>query len=97
MKKTKICTRCQKDRPIKYFYICGGIRRGECKDCTISKNIQYQREKKTWLNRTEYMKDYRAKNKAKFEGYSEKSKIAILFKKELKKKVPTPYTSTPNE
>ena len=58
------------------FYLCQGKPRSECKQCTIDKNIRYQKRVKAWKHRfindeerRSYMTEYYAKNKEKFAEY----------------------------
>lgn len=73
----KTCTRCheEKDRE-QDFYLCAGKWRGECKACTIKRNVRYQRKVKAWKHRYVddetrrlYMREYYEKNKDKFAQY----------------------------
>lgn len=73
----KICSKCNcaKDSNTD-FYMCQGRWRSECKACTISKNVRYQKRVKAWQHRfvdndeqRSYMVDYYAKNKEKFAEY----------------------------
>jgi hypothetical protein len=61
--------------------MCQGVVRGECKVCTIKRNVKRQRKTEAWRNRfvddTEkraYMRSYYARNKDKFALYREKFK-----------------------
>ena len=78
--KYKICKICNV-RKIKEddFYCSKGSYRGECKACTIKKNVKYQQKNKTWQNRfvdddcqRSYIVDYYSKNKDKFAEYAKK-------------------------
>lgn len=73
----KKCSRCKhiKDQLID-FYMCNGKWRSECKACTVKRNVNYQRKKRTWETREvdleqrrAYMLSYYAKNKNKFAHY----------------------------
>lgn len=78
----KICSKCNEAK--KYpnnFYMCQGRPRSECKSCTISKNVDYQKRVKAWRYRfvdeeetRSYMVDYYSKNKEKFAEYRRKFK-----------------------
>ena len=78
----KRCSKCHqyKDES-KDFYVCLGTIRGECKKCTVKRNVSYQKKNKSWRNRfvdeerqRSYMVDYYAKNKEKFAEYKRKFK-----------------------
>ncbi|MFI0477761.1 MAG: hypothetical protein ACH349_01360 [Candidatus Rhabdochlamydia sp.] len=76
----KICSKCNCAKIAdKDFYKCLGKRRSECKACTISKNVLYQKRIKAWKHRfvdndeqKSYLVDYYAKNKEKFAEYRRK-------------------------
>lgn len=76
----KICSKCNSEKIAETeFYRCRGILRSECKECTIKKNVIYQRRVKAWMNRfvdedekRSYMVDYYSKNKEKFAEYRRK-------------------------
>lgn len=73
----KVCTKCHTSKEKhKDFYICMGVMRGECKKCTIRRNVKYQQKIKPWINRfvdgdetRSYMAEYKAKNPEKFVQY----------------------------
>ena len=76
---TKVCSRCSEEKSIGDYYLCQGNIRGECKRCTIVRNVRYQRENKSWMNRfvdenqqRTYMVDYYSRNKEKFAEYRRK-------------------------
>jgi len=63
------------------FYMCQGKWRSECKRCTITKNVKYQKSSEAWKHRyvdndekRSYMLEYYAKNKEKFAEYRRKFK-----------------------
>lgn len=76
----KICSRCNCAKIASTsFYRCQGKMRSECKACTISKNVRYQKQTQAWMHRfvdeegkRSYMVDYYSKNKAKFVEYRRK-------------------------
>lgn len=78
----KICTKCNCLKSSETdFYMCQGRLRSECKACTISKNVIYQKKKQSWKKRAmsdeeqkSYMVDYYGKNKEKFAEYRRKFK-----------------------
>lgn len=82
MNRTKTCTRCNKIKELrKDFYVCSGKFRSECKDCTVKRNVRYQREVEAWKyrygddeSRRAYMREYYANNKEKFAEYRAKFK-----------------------
>lgn len=77
----KICSRCDSAKFINEFYRCQGKIRSECKECTIRKNVYYQKQVQAWKHRfvhsdkqRSYMVEYYAKNKERFAGYRRKFK-----------------------
>ena len=77
----KICSRCNSLKTEEDFYICRGIVRSECKPCTIKKNVNYQKLKRSWMSRfideeeqKSYMLNYYAEHKDKFAEYRRKFK-----------------------
>lgn len=78
----KVCSKCNATKlRDKDFYRCKGLLRRECKACTISKNIRYQRKIKAWKNKfvdgdeqRSYMVEYYRKNREKFAEYRRKFK-----------------------
>jgi hypothetical protein len=81
MNKTKKCTKCEVHKPFKDFYLCKGNPRGECKACTIRRNVSYQRRVEAWkfryvdhdVNR-KYMTEYYRSHKEKYKEYRKKFK-----------------------
>ena len=71
------CSKCRKLKLQDDFYYCSGIRRSECKQCTIRRNWRYQQKTKAWLTRNAgedrkaYMRAYYHRNKDKFKKYRE--------------------------
>lgn len=73
----KTCSKCHlKKETHDNYYMCQGKYRSECKKCTISRNVKYQKKLKSWKNRfvdndqqRSYMVDYYSKNKEKFAEY----------------------------
>jgi hypothetical protein len=73
----KICSKCHKAKdPSLDFYMCAGRWRSECKQCTIKRNIKYQKKTKAWKHRygndedrKQYMREYYNRNKEKFAQY----------------------------
>ena len=71
------CSKCHENKVQETdFYNCSGKYRSECKQCTIKKNVDYQRKIRTWDHRyvdndekRSYMVEYYAKNKEKFAEY----------------------------
>jgi hypothetical protein len=79
MTELKICTRCKECKTIADFYKCKGVRRPECKECTIERNVQYQKKHKIWVHRysdpetrKDYYRDYYSRNPDKFAEYRAK-------------------------
>lgn len=76
----KICSKCHVAKEkVTDFYMCSGSYRSECKACTIKRNVKYQSKMQSWKykfgddeSRREYMRDYYAKNPAKYAEYREK-------------------------
>jgi hypothetical protein len=91
MNELKKCTNCHKEKEqLSDFYLAQGQWRSECKQCTIKRNIRYQRRVKAWKHRyidedtrRLYMREYYQKNKEKFAAYRE----------EFKKRYPEYYKS----
>lgn len=61
--------------------MCLGKYRSECKQCTIEKNVNYQKKTQAWKHRfvdeeqtRSYMQEYYATHKKKFEDYRTKFK-----------------------
>lgn len=79
----KICSKCNRAKDtVMDFYLCQGKSRSECKECTINKNVRYQKRVKSWKNRfidndsqRSYMVDYYSKNKDKFAEYRRQFKL----------------------
>ena len=77
MDDLKVCSRCRKKKQAeKDFYLCSGKWRSECKECTIKRNVKYQRKIRSWEyrdvdndGRRSYMREYYANNKEKFAKY----------------------------
>lgn len=49
--KTKICTRCKKEKSLTAFYKRGGSKRGlrsRCKKCEIKSKVEYRRKNPEW-------------------------------------------------
>lgn len=83
MNNRKKCTHCLKNKDAsKDFYLCSGRIRGECKACTINKNVKYQKKVGAWkvkfkddATRHEYMREYYKNNKEKFARYRAEFKL----------------------
>ena len=79
----KICSKCHKSKDLENeFYLSSGNYRSECKNCTIKKNMKYQRKVKSWKFRSidndstrTYMREYYSKNKEKFARYRAEFKL----------------------
>lgn len=69
----KICSICHQDKPYDDYYCWRGTYRGECKKCTIRKNVKRKKEKGSGTvdldARRQYHREYYAKNKEKFKEY----------------------------
>jgi len=73
----KRCSKCFKTKDgEKDFYLCSGRYRGECKACTIKRNVRYQKKNRSWKfryqddeARREYMREYYSKNKERYARY----------------------------
>lgn len=69
------CSRCCKTKEISDFYAYQGKPRGECKKCSIKRNVKHQRRVKAWYgrdyeeSRRAYMRAYYENNKEKFARY----------------------------
>jgi hypothetical protein len=76
MGKIKICSQCFAAKSLDEFYQSHGYIRSACKECTKSKNHDYQKKNKVWNSRYEnceqrriYQREYYEKNKEKFAKY----------------------------
>ncbi len=76
MSEIKICSQCFGAKSPEDFYRSLGYTRSECKECTKSKNLSYQKKNKVWSHRYEnedarrvYQREYYQKNKDKFTQY----------------------------
>ncbi len=72
----KICARCNQPKEEELFYLSAGKRRSECKNCTIRRNVRYQKKIQAWKNREPdkdarriYMRKYYENNAQKFAKY----------------------------
>lgn len=77
----KKCKRCGLLKSEGDFYSSRGKTRGECKKCTIKKNVRYQQKTEAWKHRwvngdstKSYLRDYYEKNKDKYRAYRKKFK-----------------------
>lgn len=77
MGEKKECITCHETKIKEVdFYFFGGSWRGQCKACTIKKNVLHQRKVQAWKRsypdseaRNAYMRSYYNKNKDKFAKY----------------------------
>ena len=82
MSELKKCNRCKQWKSLDQdYYLCLGIARSECKQCTIKRNAKHQKKMKAWRGKLRlvdpekariYMRKYYAENKDKFKGYRAK-------------------------
>lgn len=76
VKMNRICAKCSKEKDISNYYLCLGKIRTECKECTIKRNMAYQKLRKIQHaklpsdeRRKLYMRKYYSENKEKFAAY----------------------------
>ena len=82
MSYLKKCSKCEVLKHAeKDFYFCQGKWRTECRQCTIKRNIQYQKKIQYWKarnpdddRRRSDKREYYEKNKQKFAEYRENFK-----------------------
>lgn len=102
----RVCRKCKCAKIAHLdFYCWKGVYRGECKACTIRKNVLYQQRVQAWKHRfvddnqqRSYMADYYSKNKQKFAEYRRKfkEKYPDYSKEYFRKRKNEKYKKTSN-